>query len=288
MSRFLQQVAAFVRENQYPLYSISEICGDSHVDTVQLQVANPCQNSYSVAKAFVVTALGILYDRGLLSPEDKLINILLPEISDDTLQAMDERWYTVTLDDALTHKLALPKNFLDIDQQDPATMGRDYLHYVLTAPLTGDHGLERCYTDAAYYLLSRVVERLSGKGLDAFLWEALFYGLGVQEAAWSRCPMGHCIGATGLYIRSSDMVKLGKLYLDKGTYGGIRYLSREWVELVLSRGYELRPCGSAAWGKAGMRGQMLLAIPSQNRVVAWHGCGKINGREEIIAYIESL
>lgn len=288
MSNFLRQVAEFIQEKQFPVYSISEICANEPAASIQLCEANPCQNAYSVAKAFVVTALGFLYDQGKLSPSDKLIDILLPEIPQDTLAAMDPRWYGVTLDDALTHKLALPKNFLDIDQKDPGEMGRDYLSYVLTEPLTGDHGLERCYTDAAYYLLSRVVERLAGTGLDVFLWEMLFYHIGVQEAAWSRCPMGHCIGATGLYIRSSDIVKLGKLYLDLGAYNGRQLLSRQWVELVLSRGYELRPCGTCSWGKAGMRGQMLMVIPTQNRVVAWQGCGKVTGREEIIAFIESL
>ena len=287
MSRLLSDLAEYVRQKQYPLYSISEIWNDGPVETIQLREANPCQNSYSVAKAFVVTALGILYDRGLLKPEDKLIDILAPEIPSQTLASMDPRWYGVTLDDTLTHKLALPRNFLDIDQRDPLEMGRDYLSYILTAPLTGDHGLERCYTDAAYYLLSRVVERLSGQGLDVFLWENLFYGMEVQEAAWSRCPMGHCIGATGLYIRTSDMIKLGKLYRDGGIYNGKRYLSRKWVDTVLSCEYELRPCGESAYGKGGMRGQMLAVFPEQNRVVAWHGCGKINGREDLIAYISA-
>ena len=85
--------------------------------------------------------------------------------------------------------------------------------------------------------------------------------------------MGHTMGATGLYIRTDDMVKLGALYLCDGCYRGERILSREWVNTVLERGYELREGVAGAIRKGGMRGQMLAIFPKQNRAVAWHACG---------------
>lgn len=64
--------------------------------------------------------------------------------------------------------------------------------------------------------------------------------------------MGYPMGATGLYIRTQDMVKLGALYLRQGTYAGKRILSEHWTRLVLERGYELCPAGkNGAYGKAG-------------------------------------
>ena len=50
--------------------------------------------------------------------------------------------------------------------------------------------------------------------------------------------MGYPIGATGLYITTEDMLKLGILYLNNGVYLGKRYVSEEWVRLVISREYE--------------------------------------------------
>ena len=85
--------------------------------------------------------------------------------------------------------------------------------------------------------------------------------------------MGHCMGATGLYIRTTDMTKLGAVYLNGGCYHGERILSKKWVDTVFERGYELRPCEAGAYRKGGMRGQMLAIFPRQNRVVAWHACG---------------
>ena len=87
--------------------------------------------------------------------------------------------------------------------------------------------------------------------------------------AWSHCPRGHVIGATGLYIHAADMVKLGLLYLDGGLYRGERLLSKEWVELVINRGFALNwDAQHCMLSKGGMYGQELIVVPEQGRVVA--------------------
>ena len=274
MSALLEALAARIREQGYPVYAVSVMESGSEPETAQITAANPCQDCYSVAKLFVVTAIGILYDHGMLSPDERVTDVLAAEISDKTRAAMDPDWGRVTLDMALTHRLALPGGFLDIDCIDANTFGSDYLAYMLTHPLTGRHGGERCYTDGAFYLLARCAEARAGMRLDAFLWRELFAPLGYREAAWSCCPMGHAMGATGLYIRTEDMAKLGEIYRTGGSYRGRRILSEEWVRIVRERVYELSPKACGAVGKGGMRGQMLAIFP--DRVIAWHACGRVD------------
>ena len=274
MSQFLQDISNFIKEKNYPIYAVAEIKDGGEAEHLQIIPGNPCQNSYSVAKVFVVTAIGLLYDKGLLSTDDLVVELLADEISADTREKMDDGWNTVTLDMALRHRLALPSGFLDIDSGDPRRFGTDYLSYMLTYPLTGEHGKESCYTDGAYYLLARIAEKLSGERLDTFLWRELFSKLGFHEVAWSCCPMGHCMGATGLYIYTEDAVKLGELYMNGGCFGGKRILSEEWVSTVFTRDYELHKSGfGEGYCKRGMRGQMLAIFPKQNRAVAWHAYG---------------
>ena len=83
--------------------------------------------------------------------------------------------------------------------------------------------------------------------------------------------MGHPMGATGLYIRTVDMVKLGQVYLNGGTYGGTRIISEDWVKLTLDNGYELNKMKENSYGKGGMNGQQLWVFPEKNHVIAWHG-----------------
>ena len=70
MSRFLDECAAFVRTLPVGPIRIAEARADGSAETVAFQPANACQNVYSVAKAFAMTAVGLLWDRGLLRLED--------------------------------------------------------------------------------------------------------------------------------------------------------------------------------------------------------------------------
>ena len=267
MSQFLEDFKAEIQKRQANVFAIAEYC-EGRLEAMQLVKTNPCQDIYSVSKAYVVTAIGMLVDRGLLSTEEIVTEIL----DRDCPKSYQKVWDRVTVEMLLLHKVPLPKNFLDIDLCDGTAFGADYLAYILQT--AENPGLEPCYTDAAYYLLSRIVEKRSGMGTDDFLWKYLFYPTGCREAAWSHCPQGHVMGATGLYIRAEDLVKLGAIYLQEGLWEGKRILSKAWVDTVLRKGYELKPqADGRAFGKGGMRGQMLTIVPLKKRVVAWLGCG---------------
>ncbi|MBQ2826703.1 MAG: beta-lactamase family protein [Clostridia bacterium] len=278
MSIFMDKVKSFIEEKNYNVYHFSAII-NGEAENLHFGKSNPCQNSYSVAKAFVVTAVGLLYDKGLLSTDEKVTDILRKYLPKD----MDERWELTTVHMALKHKIGLPGGFLDIDCIDANEFGRDYLGYMLSHPLEYTPGEASKYTDGAYYLLARIVEEKAGMNITDFMWKEMFFDLGFREVAWSVCPMGHPMGATGLYVRSEDTVKLGQIYLEGGTYKGKRYISKEWADIVPERGYELSRTGRGlSFAKGGMRGQQLLVIPEKNMAVAWHACMSSEIKREII------
>ncbi len=266
MSRFLEALAAEIKRQNFPIYRIAEIKDGGEAECMLLCPSNACQDSYSVAKAFTVTALGILFDQGRLKPEDRVSDFLqIPS-------GADPRWGRVTLDMVMRHRVGFSKNFLDIDMFDPHQFGDDYLAYLFAAPLECDPDTERVYSDAAYYLLACVTEAITGQPQDAFLWERLFAPLGFSQVAWSKCPRGHVIGGSGLYIQTNDMAKLGEVYRTGGLYHGRRILSKVWCDMVFDRSYELRRSEfGEAYRKSGMNGQMLMILPNEGRVVAWHG-----------------
>lgn len=70
---------------------------------------------------------------------------------------------------------------LDIDAADARSFGQDYLHYLMKVPLEANPGDVFRYTDAAFYLLSRVVEQRAGRHLDDFLWREILYPLGFRR-----------------------------------------------------------------------------------------------------------
>lgn len=233
-----------------------------------LHPANACTNSYSVAKAFTVTAIGMLCDQNKLRVSDMVYDLF----QSDFPKKFDSRWKSVTIEHLLTHKVGFMRGFLDIDKETISKYAsNDFLQIVLSKPLIFTPGKHYQYSDAASYLLSRIVTKISGENLDDFLRPTLFDKLGFQEMAWSCCPFGYPMGATGLYIRTSDMVKLGYVYANNGTYHGQRVISENWVQQVLSQGYEFHPCNDNGWyAKGGMYGQMLCFSTHKQEAYAWH------------------
>lgn len=262
------------------VYFIAEGDRDGNIRLERHIPANPCCNCYSVAKAFTVTAVGMLYDRGLLTPEMRVADVLGDKLPADA----DPKWQEVTIHHLLLHQAGFASSgLLDIDCDDASAYGtQDYLSLVLSAPLVTQPGTERKYTDAAYYLLSRIVEKVSGRDLADLLRPALMDAMGFKEFAWSVCPQGYAMGATGLYLRTEDMVKLGVLYLNKGLWKEVRVVSEEWVDLVLENGYEFKLQGNGWFGKSGMNGQMLTFHMEKGLAVAWHSYDRRAKHDKLI------
>ena len=270
MNQFFEELGAFLDTQPFDIIRISQIHNDGEIETYERQKTNFCQNIYSGAKAYAMTAIGILYDQGKIKPEDKVCDIL----GDLVPPAADARWRLATVDMALTHRLGIPGGFLDIDCAPVSEFGEDFLTYMLTYPLAYTPGEDRRYADGSTYLLSRLITCITGEKMDDFLWKHLLWPMGVQEMAWSHCPMGYPMGATGMYIHSSDMVKLPYLYLKRGVYRGKRLLSEEWVDMVLAREYTYEWDITGRWFfKGGMYGQKQIGLPYQNRAVAFQAYG---------------
>lgn len=273
MSKIFEDLAEFLKTQPFQLTRVSQM-KDGEIETLECTPANPCQNSYSVAKTFTMTAIGILYDRKQIALDEKICDIFADELP----EKMDKRWYDCTVEMALTHRLGLPGGFLDIDCNPSSIFGEDYLRYMFEYPLEYDPDTDSKYSDGAFYLLSCIVEKKTGMKTDDFLWKNLLYKMGVQEFAWSHCPKGHAMGATGLYIHSSDMVKLGWLYLNNGVYNGERLLSEEWTKMVPEKDFALGwDEDRSYYAKGGMCGQKLAVFPSQGRAVAVQSFGGDTG-----------
>ena len=256
-----------INDNKFNTYFICE--GDSNYNIVKKEIieANPTCNCYSVAKAFTVTAIGLLYDKGLLTPSTFLVDVLKNYLPLD----LDSKWKRVTIHDVLLHKVGFGCGMLDIDCEDASLYPTvDYLQIVLSTKLKYEPGTVHQYTDAAYYLLSRVVYELAKQDLASLLRPILMEKMKFKEFAWSTCPYGYSIGATGLYIRTEDMVKLGILYLNKGVWKGERIVSEKWIDLVISNGYEFKNIGNGWYAKGGMRGQFLMFNYELGKSLACH------------------
>ena len=99
-----------------------------------------------------------------------------------------------------------------------------------------------------------ILERASGKPLEAFAREALFEPLGITDCEWKNYPKnGKIAAAAGLRLRPRDAAKIGQLVLNRGTWNGQQIVSADWIEKSITprfqaAGYFGGTCSTAISG----------------------------------------
>lgn len=285
MSVDLQPVKRFIEENNANLFSYA-VMANGEITEINTGRANPLNNSYSCTKSFAATAIGLMWDENKIGLDEPVTDVLKGEY--DAFK--DPRWEKVLVRHVLSHKMGIDKGYLDIDVEDIYSYGTDdFLTYAFSKELPHEPGTHYQYSDAAFYIASRLVSRRSGEKMDEYLMRKLLLPMRVQEAAFSRCPKNHPMGATGLYIRSSDMVKLGFLYANSGNIYGQKLLSDKWIDIDLEHGFAFQNTGiDGIYGKGGMLGQYLMYSKDTRSAAAWHSYttdGRLSGFVELSAGI---
>ena len=243
------------------------ILTDGGMESWRHPSANTCSNSHSAVKLFTAVCVAMLCEEGALSYRDRVVDFF-PSLLPD---AMDARWREVTVEHALTHTTGIDHAF-DLEGDVLPDGGKtDYLTLTFALPLPYAPGTHMQYSDAAYYLLSRVIEARAGMTMEAFIRARLGGALGLRDFAIASCPKGHFFGGGCLYMRAADMVKLGFLLSSGGVYQGARVLREDTVRLMMDRGYALtRRAGTGLYFKTGAFGQCIVLSSKRPFAAAWH------------------
>ena len=148
-------------------------------------------------------------------------------------------------------------------------------------------GTHFLYNTGASYILSAIVQKLTGGTLLAYLQPRLFAPLGIAGATWGTCPRGINFGGFGLALETEDIARFGQLYLQKGVWNGQRLLPESWVAAATAfqvsnapsddpdwaqgYGYQFWRCRHDAYRGDGAFGQYCIVMPEQDAVIAITG-----------------
>lgn len=273
----LDRLAECAFSNNIPVYRIA-MYKDGEIKERVVNPTNDCMAIYSVSKVFAATVCGLAYDDGKIGYDTTVWELFRDEYPD-----MNPLWKDVTLEVALSQTVGLGGMFLDIDCQNAAAWGKDWLKAVLDNPFVTKPGEKFAYSDSNFYLACRMAEKASGRRAQDMMSERFFDPLLFQGWAWATCPRGHVVGGSGLFVRTADIAKLGVVYMNYGEYEGQRILSREFCEKatsVISHPNEDNDYGLAFWLPkkrkkfkvqcGGMLNQTVRINREDGIVISWH------------------
>jgi CubicO group peptidase (beta-lactamase class C family) len=230
---------------------------------------------FSLSKSFTSTAIGLAVAEGRLSVDDSVLSFFpddAPAEVSENLAAMRVR-----------HLLSMSTGHA----KEPPVFQRPDGHWVkafLAEPVDYAPGMHFLYNTSATYMLSAIIQQLTGVTLLDYLRPRLLEPLGIEQATWETCPRGINTGGFGLSITTDSIARFGQLYLQQGMWHGQQIVPAAWVaEATASQsdnssneqidwkqgyGYQFWCCRHNAYRGDGAFGQFCIVMPEQDTVVA--------------------
>jgi CubicO group peptidase (beta-lactamase class C family) len=239
---------------------------------------------YSTSKSFTSTAVGFAVSEKLLSVDDKVISFF-PEYLPDTVSPYLSE---LTVKDVLMMS--------DGQAPDPTfsviTRDSNWVKSFLALPIMHKPGTTFLYNSLGTYMLSAIVQKVTGQKIIDYLKPRLFDPLGIEGMDWEVDPRGINTGGWGLRLKTEDLAKFGQLYLQKGKWNDKQILPATWVEeattfkiqqgsdwlppnTVVSESdwaqgycYQFWRCRHNAYRGDGAYGQYIIVMPEKDAVIA--------------------
>ena len=241
----------------------------------------------SVSKTFTATAVGFAIAEGKLSLSDKLVDIFpdkLPAEVSDNLKKVEVR-----------HLLTMSAGHDTEPSRRSMPEGADWVEAFLAHPFVHEPGTFFWYNSMGTYMLSAIVQKVTGEKVIDYLTPRLFEPLAIEGATWQESPQGINTGGWGLYLKTEDLAKMGQLILQGGKWNGQQLISSEWIAEATAKHIDCRPAGmrpeqinfkveDSDWLQGycyqmwrcrhgavradGANGQYIIVMPEQNAVIA--------------------
>jgi CubicO group peptidase (beta-lactamase class C family) len=246
---------------------------------------------YSLSKSFTSTAIGMAVTEGLLSLDDPVISFFPEETPDSTSHNLQQ----MRIRDLLRMTTGHATDSYNRIKGHPD----GWVTGFLSLPVEHKPGSIFIYNTGATYMLSAILQKVTGQTLTEFLQPRLFDPLEIETPFWQSDPEGINLGGTGLFVKTSDIAKFGQLYLQKGNWKGEQIIPEDWIEMATSLqtsngsnpesdwdqgyGFQFWQCRNGLYRGDGAFGQYCIVMDDYDAVLAiTSGSGDMQGILNIV------
>jgi CubicO group peptidase (beta-lactamase class C family) len=232
---------------------------------------------FSLSKSLTSTAVGLAVAEGRFAVDDFVLGFFpedAPADASANLRAMRVR-------DLLT----MTTGHHDEDIRDfPFSADENLVKRFLALPVAHKPGTLFVYNTPASYMLSAIVQKVTGQTVVDYLGPRLFDPLGISRPSWDASRQGISMGGFGLNLRTEDIARFGQLYLQKGAWQGKPLVPAAWVDAATSRqvsngsapgsdweqgyGYQFWRTRHGFYRGDGAHGQFCIVMPQHDAVLA--------------------
>ena len=189
----------------------------------------------SISKSVTSACIGIAVKKGLINNIDEPIFSYFTQYQKN----FDEQKKKITIRHLLTMTSGIKWNE-NISYRDPRNTelrmdnSSDPVDFILGRTMVSEPGTIWNYNGGNTQLLAEIIRIVSGLPLDKFATQELFIPLGINKYEWLPLTKNMPAAASGLRLRSRDLLKIGMLYMKSTQFKDKPILYPDWVEKSLS------------------------------------------------------
>lgn len=234
----------------------------------------------SVSKTFTSTAIGFAVEEKLLTVDDKVISFFPDELPQSVSPNLEKLTVKHLLTMTAGHETA-PTFDLSVG---------NWVESFLKVPVVNEPGTVFQYSSFASYMLSAIIQKVTGMTTFDYLKPRLFEPLGMTDIQWEEGAQGISAGGWGMRMKTGDMATLGQFYLQKGRWDKKQLLPESWIneatavhiyqvddptfeqemydDWAQGYAYQIWRCTHNAYRADGASGQFIIVMPDQDAVIA--------------------
>lgn len=189
---------------------------------------NSIVTSFSTAKSFTSTLIGIAIEDGYISSVDDPITDYIPELLE-----RDPAFGDITIRNLLMMSSGIRyKEFPFVNGDDAKTYYYPDLQQLALedTSIVGEPNEKFLYNNYHPLLLGMIIERATGSSVANYLQEKIWKPIGAEyPASWSLDEHGFEKMESGINARAIDFAKFGRLFLHNGSRDGVQVVPVGWV-----------------------------------------------------------
>ena len=243
----------------------------------------------SQTKSIVALLLGIAIDKGYIKNENEPVSSFFPQY----FNGNDKLKSSVTIKDLLTMSSGFEWNEMlpyNDPQNDLMKMNQssNWLKYAISRPMADMPFTQFVYNSGCPMIVAGIIEKATKMRLNEFAYKFLFGPLNINKFEWLKDSTGFCHAGGGLYLKPSDILKIGVLVMNRGKWENKQLILEGWIDRAtasyLTTSFDISTYGYYWWiremknnaGKTtkvlsaeGAGGQKLYIFPEYKLIVAF-------------------
>lgn len=256
----------------------------------------------SVAKSIMSVCAGIALDKGLIGSLDEPVYKYIREFS----EGREPFHRMITIRHLLTMTSGIYWNggvHYHCPMMKQLRSSGNWISYIADCAVADFPGTKYNYKEWDVILLGKLLDIVCGDMYD-FINEKIFKPLGIEGSRWYKSPCGvyYSVGDGGddnetkFKLTAADMLKIGQLFLNGGSYREKQIISQNYINQAVTPLKDNPNYGFLWWiwgeeyGCRGYGGQSITVIPKENAVIITQATPTDRGNRyfDVVEYCKEL